>query len=121
MIICIGPVLYLTLFRSVDSVYCSKRIARNIGLGESVTGKDPYELIRTYIQSSLRKDMNRDEVFSALEKPGPFTLSTTTILLDGNTEDAISYRICYQVFNNPILYLIFTPGGTFLDVVYPDS
>jgi hypothetical protein len=114
------PLMYLTLFRSIDTAYGSKMIAHKIGSAESIAGSDPYEIIRSYVQNSLRKDMTRADVFAVLNKIGPFT-SSSEVLLDGNTQETIVFQVCYQAFNNPIFYIVFTPAGTFLDTVFSDS
>jgi hypothetical protein len=113
-VLCVLPVLYITVFMRVDGFFCHRRMENRLGdrTDEVSLGKALLE----YIESSAKEGMSRDDVIKEIEKIAPVELRRRFPEVD-----TLAIGGCLSPVNDYIIYIGYYEDGTFRKINGTDS
>ena len=104
LLVCILPTAYYVIIPQVDSQLCLPDVARRIGV------QPTHEAIEVYILATLKLDMSRQEVKSALEAIAPVRIAEGQAPENGILSDQITLLMCNHPNNNIVMNAHYVDG-----------
>jgi hypothetical protein len=111
-VLCVLPVLYITVFRSIDAAFCHRKMMNNLGARNSTISVE--SVLLDYVEDNLEEGMPREEVAKKLEVIAPIEVDHFEIA------DYITIGGCIVPINKFVIRVYYNDDGTYNGRFLPD-
>lgn len=111
ILVCIVPLVYMTLFRWADYAICLPSMAEKVGVPSTMDG------IESYILETASPGMEREDVLKVLEKLGPVDVAFQSASYPPDEfRDTIFIESCMHPLNNLEIYAFYSSDSRLISI-----